>query len=78
MHFLNWLLEQQDEPGDSGLLANVIWADINNGCGLRFTSPVEWSQHFSIKHKKTAEILNDLLNEAFILYAAKRTEALDE
>ena len=74
MHFLNWVLDQKEEPGDLGLISAVMWADINNGCGLRYTSPVEWNHHFDSKHKKTSELLNGMLTEAFILYANRLNE----
>jgi hypothetical protein len=74
VHFLNWILEQQDEPGSLGSISRLIWQDINNGCGLRYTSPIEWQKHFSSNHRKTAAILNNMLNGAFILYVQVSNE----
>ena len=71
MHFLNWVLEQDEEKGPIGLFSSVLYQDINNGCGLRFTEPVEWKAHFELKHKKTARVLNDLLEDAFVAYSQR-------
>lgn len=71
MHFLNWVLEQDEEKGPLGLLSSILYQDINNGCGLRFTEPVEWKAHFELKHKKTARVLNDLLEDAFVAYSQR-------
>jgi len=68
VHFLNWLLEQSEEPGGLGLFSSVVYNDINNGCGLRFTDPLEWQDHFNNKHKRTAKVLNGLLTESYIAY----------
>jgi len=62
-------LEQDEEPGGIGLFSNIIYQDINNGCGARFTTPAEWKAHFEVKHKRTASVLTGLLNEAFIVYS---------
>ena len=71
MHFLNWVLEQDEEKGSLGLFSSVLYQDITNGCGLRFTEPVEWKAHFELKHKKTARVLNDLLEDAFVAYSQR-------
>jgi len=71
VHFLNWILEQDEEPGGLGLFSSIIYQDINNGCGLRFTEPSEWKAHFEIKHKKTAPILTGLLEDAFVAYSKR-------
>lgn len=68
MHFLNWILEQQESPGEVGLFGTIIYNDINNGCGMRFTEPMEWQDHFNDRHKKTAKVLNSLLLEAYVGY----------
>ena len=68
MHFLNWVLDKQEAPGNLGLFAKVVWNDINNGCGARYTSPVEWRIHFNKKHPKTAEKLSQLLSVAYTEY----------
>jgi len=68
MHFLNWVLEKQEEPGDLGLFATVIYQDINNGCALRFTEPSEWKAHFTLKHRKMGYILIGLLENATLEY----------
>jgi len=68
VHFLNWILEQQEAPKGIGLFSNIIYQDINNGCGMRFTEPMEWQDHFNDRHKKTAKVLNTLLLEAYVAY----------
>lgn len=68
MHFLNWLLEQDEGPGGLGLFSSVVYNDINNGCGARFTDPLEWQEHFNTKHKRTAKVLNGLLTESYIAF----------
>lgn len=68
MHFLNWILDQQEEPGNLGVFSKVIWQDINNGCGARFTSPIEWRIHFNKKHPTKADTLNGLLAAAYVQY----------
>ena len=69
MHFLNWVLEKQDEPGNLGVFAKVLWQDINNGCGARYTTPLEWRGHFDKKHPRTKEKLNALLSQVYLQYA---------
>ena len=69
MHFLDWTLDQQDDQGNLGLIAKVLWQDINNGCGARYTTPVEWRIHFQEKHAKKAEILSKLVSVAYVEYA---------
>jgi hypothetical protein len=71
VHFLNWVLEQDEEPGGLGLLSNLIYQDINNGCGLRFTEPTEWKAHFELKHRKTAKVLTGLLEDAYVSYSKR-------
>jgi len=68
MHFLDWILSQQEEPGIAGALGRVIYQDINNGCGARFTTPLEWNDHFSKKHKRTFSVLETMLENAFEAY----------
>lgn len=68
MHFLNWVLEQSEEPGDVGLFSAIVYNDINNGCGARFTNPMEWQEHFVTKHKRTARVLIELLLESYTVY----------
>lgn len=50
------------------MFSSVVYNDINNGCGLRFTDPLEWQDHFNNKHKRTANVLNGLLTESYIAY----------
>jgi len=78
VHFLNWLLEQQEEPGDVGLFATVIWQDINNGCGLRYTEYREWQHHFIKKHPRMAKRLIALLESSYLLYMAQFTVSQPE
>jgi len=73
VHFLNWILDQQEEPGNLGIFSKVIWQDINNGCGARYTTPLEWRSHFDKKHPRTKERLNALLSAAYIQYASAFT-----
>jgi hypothetical protein len=68
MHFLDWALEQQGEPGVAGSFGRVIYQDINNGCGNRFTNPMEWREHFNAKHKRTTHVLCNMLEEAYESY----------
>ena len=68
MHFLDWLLEQQEEPGVAGVFGRLIYQDINNGCGLRYTEPNEWAALFSKKHPQKKDFLIGILDDAFISY----------
>jgi len=71
VHFLNWILKQDEEPGGLGLFSSIIFQDINNGCGLRYTEPTEWKEHFEKKHKKTSDVLNSLLEDAYVTYSKR-------
>jgi hypothetical protein len=68
VHFLNWVLEQDGEPGGLGLISKVIYQDINNGCAPRFTEISEWKTHFFLEHPKTHKTINTLIDEAVIYY----------
>lgn len=68
MHFLDWTLKQQEALGGVGLFSSLLYQDINNGCGLRYTDPMEWQEHFNTKHRKTASVLNNLLLETVTAY----------
>jgi hypothetical protein len=68
VHFLDWTLKQHDALGGLGLFSNILYQDINNGCGLRYTDPMEWQEHFNTKHKKTARVLNGLLLDTVEAY----------
>ena len=74
MHFLDWTLDQQDEFGNLGTIAKVLWQDINNGCGARYTTPMEWRAHFQQKHPKKADILSNLLAVAYVEYSKTLTK----
>ena len=75
MHFLDWVLEQQEEPGVAGVLGILIYQDINNGCGARFTTPMEWQHHFTTKHKKNTPTLTSLLEDSYVAYLDRFNEA---
>ena len=75
MHFLDWVLEQQAEPGVAGVFGKLIYQDINNGCGARFTTPMEWQYHFTLKHKKNVHTLTSLLEDAYVAYLDRFNEA---
>jgi hypothetical protein len=68
MHFLDWTLAQQGEPGTAGALGRLLYTDINNGCGVRFTSPIEWNEHFSIRHSRTQHVLSSMLSDTYEAY----------
>ena len=68
MHFLDWALDQQDELGPLGVVSKVLWQDINNGCGARYTTPAEWHDHFNKKHPRTADKLSNLVATAYVEY----------
>jgi len=68
MHFLDWVIEQKDGPGTAGSFGRLIYNDINNGCGARFTTPMEWQAHFIKYHKRNVHILESLLEDAFDAY----------
>jgi hypothetical protein len=75
VHFLDWVLEQQTEPGVAGVFGQLIYQDINNGCGARFTTPMEWQYHFTLKHKKNVHALTSLLEDAYVAYLDRFNEA---
>jgi len=75
VHFLDWILEQQAEPGVAGVFGKLIYQDINNGCGARFTTPMEWQYHFTLKHKKNVHTLTSLLEDAYVAYLDRFNEA---
>lgn len=75
MHFLNWVLEKQEDKGSLGLFADILWNDMNNGCGLRYTTPIEWREHFLNKHPRTSKALIELLEESFEAYADRVSAA---
>ena len=68
MHFLSWILDKRDEPGDVGLISNAIWTDINNGCAVRYTEPIEWAVHFIRHHPRMSKALNSKLAVAKVEY----------
>lgn len=68
MHFLSWLLEQGDEPGDHYPLANIVYTDINNGCMPPIKSVQQMKEHFSRRHPVKGPQIVDMISNAFVAY----------
>ena len=68
MHFLSWLLEQADEPGDHFTVANIIYTDINNGCMSPVRSVVQMKDHFIRRHPVKGPQIVEMIADAFVAY----------
>jgi hypothetical protein len=73
--FLVWILNQTEEEEVVGVLARIIWKDINNGCGNTcFRSSRSWLAHFEEKHTKNYPLLKAMLAQVYEAYLASYTE----
>lgn len=68
MHFLSWVLEQADEPGDHYAIANILYTDINNGCMPPVKSVLQIKEHFSRRHPSKGQQIVDMITNAFVAY----------
>jgi len=61
-----------DTPSKLSRFAKIVYDDINNGCGSRKFTPVEWKNHFLLEHPDSADYLINTLQVAYTQYALSR------
>ena len=73
--FVAWLLEQQDRPDEIGRLAEVVYADRNNGCFMGRRA-IHVQEHFFTKHTKLYMHVMPILAKAVKEYSLVNEKSL--
>jgi hypothetical protein len=74
VRFITWLFDNLDDPTKVGVFAKICWDDVNNGCALSKWGPIEWKEHFEVKHPDSANKLIYLLSVAYAQYVLSLSE----
>ena len=63
-----------ETPSKLSRFATIVYHDINNGCGSRRFTPVEWKKHFEEHHTDSAGYLISALAAAYTQYMLSHKE----